>query len=63
MKKHYVTFKVKYPINVEELANLTEEEAKAKILAEFKYVLDANIKLFRDEVKLHPKTRGVLNYE
>lgn len=62
MKKHYVTFKVKYPINVEELANLTEE-AKAKILAEFKYVLDANIKLFRDEVKLHPKTRSILNYE
>lgn len=63
MKKHYVTFKVKYPINIEELANLTEEEAKAKILAEFKYVLDANIKLFRDEVKLHPKTRSILNYK
>ena len=63
MKKHYVTFKVKYPINIEELTNLTEEEAKAKILAEFKYALNANIKLFRDEVKLHPKTRSVLNYK
>lgn len=63
MKKHYVTFKVKYHINVEELANLTEEEAKAQILAEFKDALNSDIKLFRDEVKLHPKTRSVLNYE
>lgn len=63
MKKHYVTFKVKYPINVEELVHLTENEAKAKILAEFKYALDSDIELFRDEVKFHPKTRAVLNYE
>lgn len=63
MKQHYVTFKVKYPINLEELNNLSEEEAKAKILADFKYALDADIELFRDEVKLHPKTRKALNYE
>lgn len=63
MKKHYVTFKVKYPIDIEEFTNLNEEEVKAKILAEFKYALDVNIELFRDEVKLHPKTKEALNFK
>lgn len=63
MKKHYVTFKVKYPIDIEEFTNLNEEEVKAKILSEFKYALDINIELFRDEVKLHPKTREALNFK
>lgn len=62
MKKHYVTFKVKYPINLEELTNLTEEEAKTKILAKFKHALGPDIELFRDEVKLHHKIRSILNY-
>lgn len=63
MKQHYVTFKVKYPIDLDELNNLSEEEVKAKILADFKYALDADITLFKEEVKLHPRTRQALNYE
>lgn len=61
MKQHYVTFKVKYPIDIEEFKGLSIEETKAKILSNFKYALDVDMTLFKDEVKLHQKVIEALN--